>query len=211
MLAITMATDGACSGNPGPGGWGTVLTMPRADGTLYTKTLCGGEAATTNNRMELTAAIQGFRALLHPATVEVLADSQYLVNAFNNGWLNKWQANHWRNSKRESVENRDLWESLLQVIEPHTITWTWVKGHAGHPLNEQADALARTGMSRVKVEVDHQAPQGPSPLPFGTPSQVLGVPEGLVAIAEFFHERPDLWQTFLASSPGLALAATARD
>jgi len=211
MLAITMATDGACSGNPGPGGWGTVLTMPRADGTLYTKTLCGGEAATTNNRMELMAAIQGFRALLQPTTVEVLADSQYLVSAFNNGWLSKWQANHWRNSKREPVENRDLWESLLQVIEPHTITWTWVKGHAGHPLNEQADALARTGMSRVKVEVDHQAPQGPSPLPFGTPSQVLGAPEGLVAIAEFFYERPDLWQTFLASSPGLALAATARD
>jgi len=206
-MFVTMATDGACSGNPGPGGWGTVLTMPRADGTLYTKALCGGEPATTNNRMELTAAIQGFRALLHPATVEVLADSQYLINAFNNGWLSKWQANHWRNSKREPVENRDLWESLLEVIEPHTITWTWVKGHAGHPLNEQADALARTGMHQV--EVDHtQGPQDHSSPSSRTPSQVLGEPEGLVAIATFFRERPDLWQTFL-DSPAAGLAATA--
>ncbi len=143
---IVMATDGACSGNPGPGGWGTVLTLVEPDGTVaHTKALHGGDPNTTNNRMELTAVIEGFRALKHPSTVEVQADSQYIVKAFADGWLAKWQANGWRTSKKEAVENRELWETLLALTAPHTITWTWVKGHAGHPLNSIASAFPRLG------------------------------------------------------------------
>ena len=137
-----MATDGACSGNPGPGGWGVVL---EAGGRR--KELSGGAPETTNNRMELTAVLEGFRALTKPSTVRVLADSQYVVQAFNAGWLNRWQANGWRTANKRPVENQDLWAALLKVVAPHAVTWEWVRGHAGHPLNERADTLAAGGLA----------------------------------------------------------------
>jgi len=145
---VSMATDGACSGNPGPGGWGVVLETER-QGKVHRKELCGGDPATTNNRMELTAVIQGFRALHRACAVTVVSDSQYIVNAFTQGWLKKWQANGWRTSKRVSVENQDLWQALLEAAAGHEVTWTWVRGHAGHPLNERADVLAHEGASTI--------------------------------------------------------------
>lgn len=148
---VHMATDGACSRNPGPGGWGVVLETEH-HGRVHRKELCGGEPETTNNRMELTVVIQGFRALNRACAVTVVSDSQYIINAFTKQWLVKWQAKGWRTSKRVPVENQDLWQALLEAVAGHEVTWTWVRGHAGHPLNERADALAREGESTILPE-----------------------------------------------------------
>lgn len=134
---VALYTDGACSGNPGPGGWGAILRF----GTLE-KELSGGEAATTNNRMELTAVIMGLQSLKYPCKVEVYTDSKYVVDAITKGWAQKWKARAWKRSGNEPALNPDLWERLLALTDTHDCRFIWVKGHAGHPENERCDALA---------------------------------------------------------------------
>jgi ribonuclease HI len=134
---VTLVPDGAVSGNPGTGGWGVVLISGERR-----RELSGADPHTTNNRMELTAVIEGLRALRRPCRVRVLSDSAYVVNAHRQGWIRSWQRNGWRTSGKKPVENRDLWEALLAAEQAHEITWELVKGHAGHELNERADELA---------------------------------------------------------------------
>ena len=133
---VEIATDGACKGNPGPGGWGALL---RAGATE--KELSGGEALTTNNRMELMAAIRALQALTRPSRVTLSTDSRYVMDGLTK-WIKGWQRNGWRTAAREPVKNADLWQDLLAAAAPHRIDWKWVKGHAGHPDNERADKLA---------------------------------------------------------------------
>ena len=143
MVIVTIYTDGACSGNPGPGGWGCVLIAGD-----YKKELSGGEVNTTNQRMELTAALQALSALKKPCKVILYSDSAYLINAFNQKWLKNWQNNGWLNSKKQPVENRDLWEGLLDLAQIHDIKWEKVKGHAGNKYNEICDELARNAVPK---------------------------------------------------------------
>jgi ribonuclease HI len=143
---VSIWTDGACSGNPGPGGWGALL---RYRG--HEKELSGGEAETTNNRMELAAAINALDALKHPCKVDLYTDSQYVRGGIT-GWLKNWKLNGWRTSARKPVKNEDLWRRLDVAQSRHEIKWHWIKGHAGHPENEMADALARQGMAPYKPE-----------------------------------------------------------
>ena len=138
--AVDIFTDGACSGNPGPGGWGAILRFGGVE-----KELSGGEALTTNNRMELTAAISGLEALKRRCAVVVHTDSQYLRDGVTK-WLNGWKRNGWRTADKKQVKNQDLWERLDALIKTHNIEWRWVKGHAGHPENERADELARLAL-----------------------------------------------------------------
>ena len=133
----TIYTDGACSGNPGPGGWGTILS---ARGVK--KELSGGERSTTNNRMELTAVIRGLQALKRPCKVTVVTDSKYVADAVTLGWAKKWKAQGWMRNKKEKALNPDLWEELLTLLSIHEVTFSWVKGHAGHPENERCDEMA---------------------------------------------------------------------
>ncbi|CEK10824.1 ribonuclease HI [Legionella hackeliae] len=135
-MTIEIFTDGACKGNPGVGGWGALLRYNGHEKTIY-----GAEAHTTNNRMELTAAIKALEALKKPCVVDLYTDSQYLRLGMTT-WLAQWKKNGWRNSKREAVKNSDLWQQLDTLTTIHTIRWHWIKGHAGHPENERADALA---------------------------------------------------------------------
>lgn len=134
---VMLFTDGACSGNPGPGGWGAVLKYRGK-----TKELCGGEPQTTNNRMELTAVIEGLKALKHSCRVVVTTDSKYVADAATKGWAKKWQANGWMRTNKDKALNPDLWEVLLSLLQTHIVTFEWVKGHAGHPENERCDELA---------------------------------------------------------------------
>ncbi|MDO4733279.1 MAG: ribonuclease HI [Bacillota bacterium] len=143
MHQVQIYTDGACSGNPGPGGWGCILLS----GSLR-KEMNGGERITTNQRMELTAAVEALRALKQPCQVELYSDSAYLINGFNQRWLVNWQRNGWMNSKKQPVENQDLWKELLRLSQIHHVQWRKVKGHAGDELNERCDALARSGIPR---------------------------------------------------------------
>ena len=140
MPDVEIFTDGACSGNPGPGGWGVVLLYGAVE-----KELAGGEPATTNNRMELMAAIAGLEALKRPCRVRLYTDSQYLRQGITE-WLPVWKTRAWRTSDKKPVKNQDLWERLEAAAAPHEIEWHWVKGHAGHPENERADALARAAI-----------------------------------------------------------------
>ncbi len=137
MKEVFMYTDGACSGNPGPGGFGTILKYGK-----HEKEISGGEAVTTNNRMELSAVIAGLKALKEPCKVSVYSDSKYIVDAVNLGWAEKWKKNGWKRSNKEPALNIDLWEKLLALINIHKVSFHWVKGHAGHPENERCDALA---------------------------------------------------------------------
>lgn len=138
--AVVMYTDGACKGNPGPGGWGVVLHYGDHEKTLY-----GGEALTTNNRMELTAAIEGLSALKRDCTVDLYTDSVYVKDGITR-WLANWKKNGWKTAAKKPVANQDLWERLDLLCAQHRVQWHWVKGHAGHPGNEQADALANQGV-----------------------------------------------------------------
>lgn len=140
MKEIEMFTDGACSGNPGPGGYGVIL---RYKGT--TKELHGGEHETTNNRMELTAVITGLSALKEPCSVKLTTDSKYIVDAVTKGWAKKWKANNWIKSDKKKALNSDLWDKLLTLLDIHKVDFIWVKGHAGHPENERCDELAVLG------------------------------------------------------------------
>ena len=137
---VVIYTDGACSGNPGPGGWGAILISGD-----HEREMCGGEPDTTNNRMELMAAIQALEALKRPCTVELHTDSQYLRQGITE-WLPGWKARGWRTASKAPVKNDDLWKRLDLARQRHTVDWRWVKGHAGHPLNERADGLARQGL-----------------------------------------------------------------
>lgn len=137
MKYVELFTDGACSGNPGPGGWGAVL---RYNG--HEKELSGGEKDTTNNRMELTAAIMGLSALKEPCEVRLVTDSKYVADGITKGWAESWRKNNWRKADKKPALNPDLWEKLLDLIKEHNVTIEWVKGHAGHPENERCDQLA---------------------------------------------------------------------
>ena len=141
---VTIHTDGACSGNPGPGGWGAILSFNGAE-----KELSGGAAETTNNRMELTAAIEALNALTRPVTADLYTDSVYVRDGITK-WLRQWKARDWRTAARKPVKNADLWRALDDAQARHAIRWHWVKGHAGDPMNERADALARAGMAPFK-------------------------------------------------------------
>ncbi|WP_019216943.1 ribonuclease HI [Legionella tunisiensis] len=142
-MTIEIYTDGACKGNPGPGGWGALLRYNGHEKTLY-----GGETQTTNNRMELTAAIKALEALKRPCEVHLYTDSQYVRKGMTE-WLSQWKKNGWRNSKKEPVKNADLWQELDALATQHKIKWHWVKGHAGHPENELADALANQAIDEL--------------------------------------------------------------
>ena len=137
MKEVELFTDGACSGNPGPGGWGVIL---RYQG--HERELSGGEAHTTNNRMELTAVIEGLSALKEPCIVRLCSDSRYVVDAIEKGWAKSWQRNGWRKADKSPAQNADLWERLLTLLDRHQVTLCWVRGHQGHPENERCDRLA---------------------------------------------------------------------
>ena len=145
MKEVVIYTDGACSGNPGPGGWGVVLLSGEKR-----KELSGAESQTTNNRMELRAAIEALGALKISCAVTLCSDSAYLVNAFQQNWFAKWQQNGWLNSKKQPVENADLWRQLLTLSSRHRVTWVKVKGHAGNKENERCDALARAAIAELQ-------------------------------------------------------------
>ena len=142
-MQVDIYTDGAARGNPeGPGGYGTVLEYRDTKGNLHTKELSQGYRKTTNNRMELMAAIAGLEALNRPCQVNLYSDSKYLVDAFNQHWIENWVRKGWKRGKNEPVKNIDLWKRILAAKEPHQVTFIWVKGHDGHPQNERCDALA---------------------------------------------------------------------
>ncbi|SIT79823.1 ribonuclease HI [Pontibaca methylaminivorans] len=142
---ILAYTDGACSGNPGPGGWGVLLCAMRGEETLRRRELKGGEAETTNNRMELMAAIMALETLTRPSAIIIITDSQYVKNGVT-GWIHGWKRNGWKTAARKPVKNAELWQRLDLAQGRHEVRWEWVKGHAGHPENERADELAREGM-----------------------------------------------------------------
>ncbi|MDD6571956.1 MAG: ribonuclease HI [Thermoflexaceae bacterium] len=144
-MKVYIYTDGSARGNPdGPGGYGTILKYIAPDGMVHEREFSCGYKKTTNNRMELMAAIVGLEALTKPCDVELYSDSQYLIKAFNEGWLDSWIKKGWKRGKNEPVKNVDLWKRLLKAAEPHHITWIWVKGHDGHEYNERCDTLATT-------------------------------------------------------------------
>ena len=145
MVEICAYTDGACSGNPGPGGWGALLIARDGGKPIKELELSGGEAETTNNRMELTAAIAALEALDRPARITVVTDSTYVRDGVSS-WIHGWKRNGWKTSAKKPVKNADLWQRLDAAADRHEVRWEWVKGHAGHPENERADALARQGM-----------------------------------------------------------------
>ena len=141
-MKVTLYSDGASRGNPGPGGYGTILQYTDRAGVLHEKEISEGFRDTTNNRMELMGVIAGLEALLKPCRVDVWSDSQYVIKAFNDHWIDGWKKRGWKKADGKPVLNEELWKRLLLAAEPHEITWHWVKGHDGHPENERCDALA---------------------------------------------------------------------
>ncbi|MCB1517813.1 MAG: ribonuclease HI [Hyphomicrobiaceae bacterium] len=152
---VVIYTDGACSGNPGPGGWGAVLIYGE-----HIKQLKGGAAETTNNQMELKAAIEALTALKRPCAIDLHTDSQYVKGGIT-GWIHNWKRNGWRTANKKPVKNVELWQALDDALQPHDVTWHWVKGHAGEEFNELADQLANEGMTPFKPE------KKPAPSPAG--------------------------------------------
>jgi ribonuclease HI len=144
IRVIEIYTDGACSGNPGPGGWGVLLRVREVETEL-----CGGEPATTNNRMELLAVIQALQSFSEPITARVYTDSQYVQKGISE-WIHNWKRRGWKTAAKDPVKNEDLWRRLDALAASHTIDWRWVKGHAGHPDNERVDALARAGLEQAR-------------------------------------------------------------
>lgn len=145
MQQVTIYSDGACKGNPGPGGWGAVLVA----GT-HEKELFGGEPNTTNNRMELTAVIEALKALKRPCRIDVYTDSQYVQKGISE-WVKGWKARGWKTAERKPVKNADLWQTLDELANGHEVVWHWVRGHNGHPGNERADALANRGVTTISA------------------------------------------------------------
>ncbi len=152
-MKVTIYTDGAARGNPdGPGGYGAILQYTDAQGILHEKELSEGYEKTTNNRMELMAAIAALEALNRPCEVELHSDSQYLVKAFNDHWIDGWIKRGWKKADKKPVLNTDLWQRLLKAAEPHQISWIWVKGHNGHPENERCDELATKAADAMRSQ-----------------------------------------------------------
>jgi len=149
MVELIAHTDGACSGNPGPGGWGVLLEAKNDGAVLKARELKGGEAETTNNRMELIAAIMALETLERPSTITIITDSAYVKNGVTS-WIHGWKKNGWKTSSKKPVKNVDLWQRLEEAAARHEVHWKWIKGHAGHDENERADALARAGMEPFK-------------------------------------------------------------
>lgn len=145
MAVVELFTDGACRGNPGPGGWGVILRYGDRERELY-----GGEPLTTNNRMELTAVIRGLEALKRRCRVRVVTDSQYVRNGITQ-WIHNWKRNGWRTAGRQPVKNAELWRHLDDLVQVHEVEWEWVKGHSGHPENERADMLANRGIDGLEA------------------------------------------------------------
>ncbi|MEL6121313.1 MAG: ribonuclease HI [Pseudomonadota bacterium] len=150
MAELFAYTDGACSGNPGPGGWGVLLVARDGETVLRERELSGGEAETTNNRMELLAGIHALETLKTASAITVITDSVYVKNGVT-GWIHGWKKNGWKTSAKKPVKNADLWQRLDEAQSRHQVEWQWVKGHAGHPENERADELARAGMKPFKT------------------------------------------------------------
>lgn len=151
-LKVKIFTDGACSGNPGPGGYGCILQFEDKNGVLHEREYSEGFQETTNNRMEVLSACIGLEHLLKPCDVELYSDSQYLCKAFNEGWIYGWIKKDFRRGKKDEVKNIDLWERLLKAMKMHKVTYIWVKGHAGHPENERCDRLAVSAYMNLKEE-----------------------------------------------------------
>ena len=154
---VEIFTDGACSGNPGPGGWAAILRAPDQDSggaARHEKEIFGGETSTTNNRMELTAVIKALQALKMPATVTIYTDSKYVMDGATS-WMPRWKLNGWRTADKKPVKNDDLWRALDEAARRHTLSWKWVAGHSGHPENERADVLARSAIPARNVRIDH--------------------------------------------------------
>ena len=151
---VTIYTDGSARGNPGNGGFGAILSYTNRAGETFTRELSGGYRLTTNNRMELMAVIVALETLNRPCEVEVHSDSQYVVNAFNQHWIEGWIRRGWKTANKKPVKNIDLWQRLLAAKEPHTVTFLWVKGHAGHPENERCDELATTAADSGRLSED---------------------------------------------------------
>ena len=149
MKHIEIYTDGACSGNPGPGGWGAILRFRTAD-KVYEKEISGGDATTTNNRMEMTALLEALRQLKEPCAIDLFSDSKYVIDSLQKGWAKGWRARGWKKADKSPALNPDLWAPLLTESEKHEITYHWLKGHAGHPENERCDALAVAAAARYK-------------------------------------------------------------
>lgn len=155
MANVMIYTDGSARGNPdGPGGYGAVLQFTDSKGELHEKVLSGGYKKTTNNRMELMAAIVALESLNRPCTVDLYSDSKYLTDAFNQRWIDSWVKNNWKRGKSGPVKNIDLWERMLAAKAPHQVNFHWVKGHAGHPQNERCDILATTAADGTDLEID---------------------------------------------------------
>lgn len=145
MKKVEIFTDGACKGNPGPGGWGAILRYGTAE-----KEISGGDSNTTNNRMEISAVLEALKCLKEPCEVTLYSDSQYVCNALNKGWAKKWRANNWMRTKTDPALNADLWKEMLELCDKHKMTIVWVKGHAGHPENERCDRLAVAAAEKYK-------------------------------------------------------------
>ena len=148
MKTVTLYTDGACSGNPGPGGWGAILEYMGTE-----KELSGGEESTTNNRMELTAVIEGLQALKEPCIVELYSDSKYVIDGLSKGWAEGWRKNGWKKADKKPALNPDLWEQLLNLVVKHQLRYHWVKGHAENPKNNRCDELAVAAASNAKCKM----------------------------------------------------------
>lgn len=158
MMYVKLFSDGSARGNPeGPGGYGTVLQFTDAAGVLHEKEISQGYRKTTNNRMELMGCIAGFEALNRPCRVDVFSDSKYLTDAFNQHWIENWVKHDWNRGKSGPVKNPDLWKRLLRAMEPHEVTFHWVKGHAGHPENERCDRLATSAADGADLKEDDYA------------------------------------------------------
>ncbi|MBQ7669854.1 MAG: ribonuclease HI [Clostridia bacterium] len=155
MKKVDIYTDGSCKFNPGPGGWGAVLVYGQRE-----KEISGGEPETTNNRMELTAVIEAFRALKEPCEVHLCSDSKYVIDGLEKGWAESWRKNGWKKPDKSKALNPDLWEELLRLVGTHKLEYEWVKGHAGHPYNERCDAMAQSEADKFKTD---KAPDAESP------------------------------------------------
>ena len=149
MPKLYAYTDGACSGNPGPGGWGVLLLAKDGETTMRTRSLSGGSAETTNNQMELTAAIMALEALQRPSSITIVTDSSYVKDGMTK-WISSWKKNGWKTAAKKAVKNEELWKKLDVATQRHEVSWEWIKGHAGHLENEEADELARNGMAPFK-------------------------------------------------------------
>ena len=149
MKRIEIYTDGACSGNPGPGGWGAILRF-RGREKVYEKELSGGEAQTTNNRMEMTALLEALRQLKEPCAIDLYSDSQYVIHALEKGWARGWRARGWKKADKTPAKNPELWDRLLGLLDVHTVTFHWVKGHAENPYNNRCDELAVAEWKKLK-------------------------------------------------------------